>query len=223
MRFCASPNARAQARRGAGHIAAILRQSVAARGRASLAVPGGDTPGPLFDALAHSAAPWPALTVTLTDERWVAPADPASNEGQVRARLLQGRASAAAFLPLHNDAPTPEAGRRRAQAGLRPLLPLDVCVLGTGEDGHIASLFPGADLAARAPLLAVEAPGARGAAARLSLSFRAIRTARTIFVLLRGHAKRRALAAHLAHNAALTPIQALIRNRRGGLWVLWAP
>ena len=143
--------------------AARLRAAVSARGAASLVVSGGRTPAPMFRALRACELPWERVTVTLADERWV-PADAAdSNERMVRAELLQGAAAAARFVGLVNAAPTPEAGRAATDAALRAIpRPFDVVMLGMGNDGHTASLFPDAPAlaAALAPALAAAlAPG----------------------------------------------------------------
>jgi 6-phosphogluconolactonase len=141
----------------AAHIAAALRAAIAARGQASLAVSGGKSPIPLFEALREQALDWSAVSVVLVDER-VVPRDHAdSNTALVACHLLQGRAAAARFLPFFGELPATfnaevldtlvnDAERRIAALPW----PLDVAVLGMGEDAHTASLFPGAPGYARA-------------------------------------------------------------------------
>jgi 6-phosphogluconolactonase len=125
----------------AGEIRVDLAEAIEARGQASLAVPGGSTPGALFDQLCKETLDWSRVWVTLTDERWVDAAANESNEYLVRTRLLREAAANARFVPLKNPAPTPEAGAEWAWRGLtRVPRPYDVVVLGMGEDGHIASL-----------------------------------------------------------------------------------
>jgi 6-phosphogluconolactonase len=128
----------------ADEIAGWLGEAVAARGAASLVVPGGSTPGPLFDALAGKELLWSAITVTLNDERWVDPADPASNERLVRERLLTGCAAEAGFVGLKTAAATARDGLAEVEARLAAIArPFDVMLLGMGADSHTASLFPG--------------------------------------------------------------------------------
>lgn len=141
----------------AAHIASTLRSAIAARGQASLAVSGGKSPIPMFEALREQDLDWSQVTVVLVDER-VVPRDHAdSNTALVARHLLQGKAAAARFLlffrelaPTFNaevlDALVIDASERIAALPW----PLDVAVLGMGEDAHTASLFPGAPGYARA-------------------------------------------------------------------------
>jgi len=141
----------------AAHIAGALRAAIAARGQASLAVSGGKSPIPLFEALREQELDWSRVTVVLVDER-VVPRDHAdSNTALVAQHLLQGRAATARFLPFFGELAPPfnaevlDALVQDAQARIATLpWPLDVAVLGMGEDAHTASLFPGAPGFARA-------------------------------------------------------------------------
>jgi 6-phosphogluconolactonase len=128
----------------ADRIAAQLELGLQERGSASFAVPGGTTPGPIFDLLAKRPLDWSRVTVTLTDERWVPATDSSSNERLVRDRLLTGPASACRLVPLYNLSAKPGLSVGETVNKLRSLdLPFDVVLLGMGGDGHFASLFPG--------------------------------------------------------------------------------
>jgi 6-phosphogluconolactonase len=83
----------------ADHVAALLRQGLADRGRALLIVSGGSTPVPFFQALARCALDWSAVTVTLADERWLPPDHPDSNAALVRTHLLKAQAAASVHRP----------------------------------------------------------------------------------------------------------------------------
>lgn len=141
----------------AEHIANALRAAIAARGQASLAVSGGKSPIPMFEALCEQDLDWAKVTVVLVDER-VVPRDHAdSNTALVARHLLQGRASAARFVPFFRElapkfnAEVLDALVRDAEERIASLpWPLDVAVLGMGEDAHTASLFPAAPGYARA-------------------------------------------------------------------------
>lgn len=214
-------DARAQARWLSIRVAALLRARVRDRSRAILALPGGDTPTPFFNALSRQPAPWSHVIVTLTDERWIDPRAPGSNERQVRRALLRHDARRAQFAPLKTCAPRARAALPTLEARLRALTPIDVCVLGMGADGHVASLFPGRFSFPRKLVAAVREQGARGAAERVSLTLAALIAARHVILLIRGAEKQAALWKHLAAGAAATPIAALARARR--ILVSWAP
>lgn len=141
----------------AAHIADALRAAIAARGQASLAVSGGKSPIPVFEALREQELDWARVSIVLVDERIVPRDHEASNTALVARHLLQGQAAAARFLlffrelaPLFNaevlDALVEDAETRIADLPW----PLDVAVLGMGEDAHTASLFPSAPGYARA-------------------------------------------------------------------------
>ncbi|MFP4404142.1 6-phosphogluconolactonase, partial [Rhodosalinus sp.] len=129
----------------ANRLAGELRAALSHRERVLFAVPGGSTPGPVFDALCAAQIGWDSVDVLLTDERWVRPDHPRSNTRLVRERLLVDRAAAARLLPMYQPTDTPDAAVARVTETIAPHLPISVLLLGMGEDGHIASLFPGAD------------------------------------------------------------------------------
>lgn len=127
-------------------IAETLAEAINLRGRASLAVSGGGTPRTLFDALAVIDIPWSNVVITLVDERWVEDNDPASNALLVRRHLLRSHAAGAQFLGLKNADRDPALAVDAVDKLLREqLLPLDLVVLGMGEDGHTASFFKDAE------------------------------------------------------------------------------
>ncbi|RMF16181.1 MAG: 6-phosphogluconolactonase [Gammaproteobacteria bacterium] len=135
----------ALAARLAEDVAARLRSGLESRDRVSLAVSGGSTPVPFFEALSQQALPWSRVDVTLVDERWVGGQHEASNTRLVKNHLLVNEAAAARFVPLKTSELTPYDALDSVEAQLESLAwPLNVAVLGMGNDGHTASLFPGA-------------------------------------------------------------------------------
>lgn len=178
----------------------LLRQAIDLRGTATLAVSGGRSPVPLLRALSEQTLPWDKVTVALVDERWVPPDSADSNERLVRENLLVGRAAAANFLALKTHDDMPAAAVPERTAALRALpLPFDLVILGMGEDGHTASLFPGAaglaDAldASRSDLLVAMVPP-NAAHGRLSLTLRGLLSARRLILPLSGRVKRAVLA-----------------------------
>lgn len=205
-----------------GTIVERLSRAVAQRGRASLVVPGGETPKHLFDGLAGRHAPWSQVDIVLSDERWAPESVSASNERNVRERLLKGRAAAARFTSFRLADGLPQA-RDLAEIAITHLAhPFDVAIVGMGEDGHIASLFPEASvLHAGALVAAVECPGSIAPRQRLTLTLQALQTARFVAVIIAGGGKFRALGRAAAGEP--TPMNALLRARRGQVEVFSAP
>ncbi len=205
----------------ASTIAAELRAALA-QGPATLSVPGGTTPGPVFDTLSDTSLDWPRVAVLLNDERWVGEDSPRSNTRLLRERLLRGKASGATLVPLYADAPQPEDKLDALSQGIAPHLPITVLLLGMGADMHTASLFPGADKLAQA--LSPDAPilmALRAAAAeepRITLSARVLQAAKHIHILITGSEKREALA----RAQSLTPSEAPIRVVLDHATVHWA-
>lgn len=124
----------------ADRIASELGQALRMAGRASLCVPGGTTPGPVFKTLAEVDLAWHDIAVFLNDERWLGEDSPRSNTRLLKETLLQSKASKAKLIPLFNGANTPEEGIPDLTDGLLPHLPITVLLLGMGADMHTASL-----------------------------------------------------------------------------------
>jgi 6-phosphogluconolactonase len=222
-----APDTASLARLVAGEIASRLSGAVLARGRATLIVPGGTSPGPLFDALSDADLPWADITVSLSDERWVDVENVHSNERLVRERLLQGRACKARLVSWRGAATDAGEAAGELSEVLRPMVPFDVCVLGLGLDGHIASLIPGAEgfqtaMRGDATVLAIHAPGAAGAADRLTLSFPAIAVSRCVVLLFSGEAKR-AIFDNAMAGVGGVPIVRLLREAVHPVWACWSP
>lgn len=223
--------AAAQASALADRVAAQLRDGIAARGHAVIAVSGGTTPAPFFSALAAQALDWSRVTVTLVDERWVADTDPRSNAKLVRETLLQGAAAAATFVPLYTGAATPEAGLAEAAARIAALpAPFDVVLLGMGEDGHTASFFPGGDHLAEATdphttakVLPMHA--AHAGEPRITLTLPMLLATRALYLLIRGAKKRDLMAdVRLGMDSARSyPVSAVVHQTRVPVAVYWAP
>jgi 6-phosphogluconolactonase len=205
----------------AQRLAGELRQALQASERASLAVPGGTTPGPIFDSLCAVDLEWDRVTVLPTDERWVPEESPRSNTRLLRQRLLVNRAAAARFLPLYAPTDTPEDGIPQLAAPISEVLPLTTCLLGMGEDMHTASIFPGADnldaaLTGEVILVPMRAPGAPEP--RVTLSAAVLSGAIERHLVIIGPEKREALE----RARTLTPQEAPVVAILKGTVVHWA-
>lgn len=203
-------------------LAGELTTALGRQDRATLVVPGGTTPGPIFDALCAADLDWDRVDVLLSDERWVAPDHPRSNARLLRERLLVGRAAAAHLLPLYAPAERPELALGQLEQVIRGHLPVSVALVGMGADMHTASLFPDGDRLAEA--LAEDAPALvpmrtpSQPEPRLTLSARVLRAAVSLHVVILGADKRAALEAAAGLSAQTAPIAAILP----GATVHWA-
>ena len=198
----------------AQRVASELGETLRAEGRATLSIPGGTTPGPIFDVLSGVDLDWDRVSVVLNDERWVPEDHARSNTALVRKRLLTGRAAGATLIPLRTDARTPEDALDALSDGLRPHLPISVLVLGMGADMHTASLFPGADRLAEAlaptapPVMALRAEAA--GEPRITLTAPVLRAALRIHVLITGDEKRSAIERAARLSPDIAPIACVL-------------
>ena len=211
-------------------IAAALRRDLLAQPRARLLLSGGTTPAPVFHALSQAPLEWDRVDIALVDERWLQPDDPDSNARLVRDHLLRGHAAAARFEPLTR--PGRSIGEAVADANLLATRAPGIAVLGMGDDGHTASLFPRmrglADaLASRNAYVAVDASGCPGAgpwARRISLTPAGLAPAHTRLLLLRGAGKRTRFDEALAgDDVQQMPVRMAFLTPGAALQVYWAP
>ncbi len=183
---------------------------------ATFCVPGGTTPGPIFDVLSGQNLGWEQVAVMLTDERWVAENHPRSNSTLVKKRLLVSKAAAAKFVPLYAPGSTPEDTIDTLIAGVQEHLPISVLLLGMGADMHTASLFPNADHLETAlsnhapPLMVMRAKNA--GEPRVTLTAPTLQAAMSTHIVITGPEKRAAVekAAHLPLPEA--PVRAVLHN-----------
>ncbi len=220
------PDARAAAHCAAELLTAACREAAALRGQCSLMLSGGKTPLELFRLLRSAppqqSVPWEKTRVFWVDERCVPPDHPRSNCGAAREALLRHVPAAETVrMRGEND---PETAARDYERILRTQLReengapvVDCILLGMGEDGHTASLFPGsAALAERRRFVVAVRPG--GLEPRLTLTLPVLNNAACCIVLVTGERKRRALARALDPGAPPGLPVCLVRPHRGRLY-----
>lgn len=195
---------------------------------ASLVVSGGTTPARCFEELSEMPLDWQRVHVLLSDERWVPPDDDASNEKLVRETLLQKYAADAKFLSVYSST-TSIANRcddidRQIRVGP---FPFACALLGMGEDGHFASLFP--DVAGLEDALAVDSeqlviPAETVASphSRVSLTLAALARSDAIVLLMFGDKKRDVYEQAKAKGSTL-PVAHLLKQKKAPVSVYWAP
>ncbi|GAA6143664.1 6-phosphogluconolactonase [Hydrogenophaga sp. 5NK40-0174] len=204
----------------AAYVTGCLRTILARRGHAFLAVSGGKSPIPVFEALSQQTLNWPKVTITLVDER-VVPHDHAdSNTALVRQHLLKGEAAKARFVPYFDTTPAEITSRSLAALTIATNerlaslpWPLDLALLGMGEDAHTASLFPDAPgleeaLTSTLPVACVEPTSAPHP--RLSLTLASIIAARELVLSISGERKRQVYEAASVHADPAKPVSLVL-------------
>ncbi|GFM86180.1 6-phosphogluconolactonase [Pseudomonas cichorii] len=210
----------------AGNVAERLKAAIAANGVATLVVSGGRSPVAFFQSLAEQPVDWSKVVISLADERWVPVEHADSNAGLLQRHLLQGPVAEAKFIGLYTPAASLEEAALAADEILAQLPAIDVLILGMGDDGHTASLFPGSPNLAQAldlnderrclPMLAPSVPHQR-----LTLTRRLLASARHPILSVSGQAKLDTLRTALAgDDIAQLPVRAFLNST---LEIYWCP
>lgn len=224
------PDATALVHALAGEIKVDLEEAIAVRGAASLVVSGGRTPVALFRQLQEEPLDWSRVMITLADERWVEPLHESSNERLVREHLLSGEVAKARFIGLRNPSATAAEGLDWTWRGLSRIpRPFDVVLLGMGDDGHTASLFPDSpglsqalDATAEPACVAMRAPVAPQE--RISLNLPALLDSRRIILQIGGTGKWQKYQEALGKGPLRDlPVRGVLHQQQVPVDVFWSP
>ena len=206
-----------------------IAEALVELGNKSFLATGGTTPGPVYDRISKMDLDWRSCTIAPTDDRFVDPTSPDSNEPLLRGRLLVDHAAAATFVPLKGDGATPGDDATAAEPALRKILPSRAVLLGMGADGHFNSLFPtDPDLAARLDMggerlvVGVAMSSEKPYVPRISLTVRALLQTGLIVIFITGDEKRKLVERVLSDPDFNPPIATILRQQAVAVRVLWA-
>ena len=184
-----------------------LSSSINKYQNASIAVPGGTSPIKIFNELSKQKLDWSKVQITLVDDRLVDPDNDHSNQKLINDYLLKNEAKKSKFIPLNKN----------LNKGENFKFPLDVCLLGIGNDGHFASLFPNMinntnmlDPKSKSSINEVKANG-NPFVPRISMNLPLILSSNLIILLIKGKLKQEVLRE--AYNNKNIPLYYLLKHR----------
>jgi len=227
----ATPDPAQAAKEACARIVKGLRDAIRDRGEATLALSGGSSPVEAYRLLAKETIDWNKIHVYWVDDRCVPPTHERSNYGAAKAALLDpAQIPAANIHRLRGEASDPKIAALDYEAELRDtvknklggLPALDVVVLGVGDDGHTASLFPGEKTHEITDKLVAAVPARGDREARLTLTAPVLENARSSVIIVLGKSKNAPLEKIWATHGDIdqTPGR-IIRNFRGAIcWVI---
>ena len=209
-------------------IAKQLAAAIADKGSASIAFSGGSTPKGLFTELSNKNIDWSKVTVTLVDDRWVDTTSNDSNDRLLRENLLQNYAVNATFFSLKQADNLTESYLADLTKLANDFMPLDVAILGMGEDGHTASIFPcsaqvhqGLDENAEPSLITVVPTTVPYE--RVTFNFAALIQSSNLYLHVVGQSKQDVISQALANDdASQMPIRAFLQNKDKTCNIFWA-
>jgi 6-phosphogluconolactonase len=227
----ATPDPSQAAREASSRMARAIREAIKERGNAAIALSGGGSPREAYGLLAKESFDWNKIQVYQVDERAVPPTHERSNYAAIKKSLVDPAGVPAGNVHrMKGDASELVGAASEYETLLRDtvkqkiggLPSLDLVVLGVGDDGHTASLFPGEPTVHITDRLVAPVPAGGNREARLTLTTPMLENARASVVLVLGKAKHPALERIWAVNGDVNETPArVIRNFRGSItWVI---
>jgi len=185
----------------------------------TLFLSGGSTPGPIYTKMSQLDINWENIALALVDDRWVNETDPGSNGALIRRTLISNKAQNAKFIPMKNDAPTPQLGASDVENAYAALPTRCVAILGMGPDGHTASWFSGAqnyrDIISldnhniTAPITAPPTDVTGIYLDRMTITRHKLQACAQVFLIIKGNAKKQLLEMWCSNNTDLPILHAL--------------
>lgn len=212
-----------------------LAKALIDRGATTFMVSGGSTPAPLYEALSLSDLDWGNINVALVDERWVDKEHSASNEALIYRSLLINNAAQAAFVGMKTGATSAAEGCAETEALYQALpKPFAISILGMGNDGHTASLFPHADGLSEAlaennqhltaAIMARQSEVTGPNTERLTLTLNGLLHSEHLIILLIGEEKLTVFRQAMAEGPTEDmPVRAVLRQDKVPVELYWAP
>ena len=204
-----------------------IQEAIQERDQCTIALAGGGTPKPLYEAIATQNLPWDKIHVFWGDERYVSPEHPDSNQGMARKAWLDQVALPAVNIhPMPTDGTTPAADAQKHEAQLHEFFgtkigdfpSFDIILLGIGDDAHTASLFPQTEaLQVQDHLVTM---GNKDGQPRITFTAPLINRAHCVIFLVSGANKQPALAQIFAPEADSLTYPARLIQPQGKLWWL---
>lgn len=212
-----------QAKSLALHVSQDLVRCLQQKDVVTLCVPGGSTPALFLHYLSETILDWSRVQVVLNDERWVSLDDSLSNEAMLRNVLLKNEAVDAQIVSLFDQSLTIDQAVMKFNQHITTVLPLDVCVLGMGDDGHTASLFPAMkhlaealDLNQAPALIIAQVP--QKTEQRVSFNLSALLSAQQHYVLIKSEAKQSVIKEASKTKSAHLPMSHLLAATNANIY-----